>query len=135
MRFEKLDDAALAALKARNLPKLRAADIAFGADGEPADKVAENMATLDGYLSHFVELGERDPVWGSRLCICCGASLTGLLTGSFQWGLAHGEGSCCRCGYPARAIHRIDGIGTLSNLVLQYHPDELSFAAAKARAL
>lgn len=128
-RYERFDAGALAELRARQLPKMRAVDIASIADDSEPEDGAKMMAELDAYLAHFVELGERDPAWKSRLCICCGATLTGLLTGSFRWGLAHGEGNCCVCGYPARAIHRIDGVGTLSTLVLQYHPDELSFAS------
>lgn len=127
-RYERFDAAALDELRARQLPKLRAADIATPAADATADQVAGDMAKLDEYCAHFAALGERDPAWGSRTCLCCGAPLSGLV-GRFRWGLAHGEGECGACGYPARAIHRIEGIGTLSTVVFQYHPDELSFAS------
>lgn len=42
----------------------------------------------------------------------------------FQWGIAYGEGAC-KCGYPARAIHDIEGIGVISGVVLYYHPSAL----------
>lgn len=125
-RYERFDAAALVELRARQLPKLRAADIAtIASDSGPEG--AKVMAELDEYCLHFAALGERDPVFG-RMCLCCGAAMSGLL-GRFCWGLAHGEGECGGCGYPARAIHRIEGVGTLSTVVFQYHPDELSFAS------
>lgn len=130
-RHERFDAAALTELKARNIPKLRATDIAEITSASDPEDGASMMAALEEYVSHFVELGPRDPALKARLCICCGAMLAGLL-GSFCWGLAHGEGACGRCGYPARAIHHIEGVGILHTFVLQYHPDELSFAVGSA---
>lgn len=39
-------------------------------------------------------------------CLKCKKPLSGLL-GTFQWGIAHGEGRCANCGWPARAYHYI----------------------------
>ena len=81
---------------------------------------------LAAYLSAFLPPGP---------CVRCGAVLGGsaenLLAaafGTFTWGIAHGEGTCGRCGYPARGIHRVDlGEGATATFpgILQYHPDGL----------
>jgi len=80
------------------------------------------MEEADKYLAQFVEPVAME----SKKCLCCGSPLTGIF-GRFQWGITNGEGACSSCGYPARAIHRMKEIGTFSNFILQYHPDELSF--------
>jgi hypothetical protein len=67
----------------------------------------------------MARLGSTEKNMMARKCICCDAGLTGMF-GSF-------EGRCSKRGYPARAIHRIEGVGTLGTVVLQYHPNELSF--------
>ena len=63
--------------------------------------------------------------------MCCGKSLRcylGMgLFGGFEWGVAHGEGHCTYCPYPMRGHHRVDGLGTIRNLLLPYHPNGLSF--------
>jgi hypothetical protein len=104
-------------LKAKGLPRCKGADmLVAGPDGD--EKVAaELMATADKYFAQFVPNTTGE-------CLCCGCRLGGLF-GSFGWGLAHGEGRCGQCGYPARALHKIEGLGTLSNFILQYHPDDL----------
>lgn len=65
-------------------------------------------------------------------CLSCGKALTGLAAfmagGGFEWGLAHGEGHCAACRWPATCYHFVkdaDGKGvlTLQNVILQYHPD------------
>lgn len=81
---------------------------------------------MKSYLSGFLPPGD---------CVCCGSTLGGndknlmaAAFGSFEWGLVYGEGRCMRCGYPARAIHRIDlGEGGEFSFpwILQYHPDQL----------
>lgn len=60
-------------------------------------------------------------------CLKCGTPLMGML-GAFTWGIAHGEGFCGKCHWPARGHHFIidkDGkdLMSLRNFVLQYHPD------------
>jgi hypothetical protein len=63
--------------------------------------------------------------------LCCGKSLRchfGMgLFGGFEWGLAHGEGHCTYCHYPMRGHHLVEGLGTIRNLFLAYHPSGLSF--------
>lgn len=84
---------------------------------------AAQVATskLKAYLRHFAI--------PSATCIRCGAEQGGMyasITGTgFQYGLVHGEGTCGTCGYPARTVHKVEGVGTLSNLILQYHPLEV----------
>lgn len=131
-RHDTFDAAALADLLARDLPPMRAIDCFSMKTPDSPDAIA-SMAAADEYLKHFV-FGERDERWGVRRCICCGAGLTGFI-GAFQWGLAFGEGHCRSCGYPARGIHKIDGVGTLDMFVLQYHPSGLSFGTEKRSAL
>jgi hypothetical protein len=56
-------------------------------------------------------------------CLCCGECVT------FTWGLAHGEGHCYKCGWPARLYHFIkDETGKETRIVrlLQYHPSVIS---------
>lgn len=127
--FEKFDEAALHALIERALPAMRAVDVfTIGADGDPV-AAEQCMLIADRYLSQFVG---RVIGGDANNCICCETPLTGIsllggIGGSFRWGIAHGEGSCARCGYPARAIHAIEGVARIANLVLQYHPSGLSF--------
>lgn len=124
----RLDRKTLAELQARNLPKMRALDILEPIKDTP--ETVEYVKRLDDYLAAFVNSPDDK-------CICCGAQqgardpITALIGGAaFRWGLAHGEGFCHQCGYPARAHHFIgekpDQI-VLRNLILQYHPDGLSF--------
>src|SRR5882724_3197415 len=78
---------------------------------------------MDSYFRHFVA-----PEDG---CVCCGKPLGGgileqmLGRATFRWGIAHGEGSCRECGYPARAYHRNVGPIKFLQVILQYHPDDL----------
>ena len=90
------------------------------------------IADADAYLKNFAATvmdGERGTV-----CFHCGEALTGMMAtflakgGGFQWGIAHGEGFCGNCHWPARGHHfakRPDGsdLFTLRNFVLSYHPD------------
>lgn len=120
--YERFDRDALTDLQARGLKHLTGANFFRTDNPDHPDNVAA-LAAADEYMKHFTS-GESTAM--GRQCICCGRTLTGFL-GAFEWGLAYGEGNCGGCGYPGRAIHRIDGVGTVSNVVLQYHPDELSF--------
>ncbi len=124
----RLTQSDLTAIRRRALPRMKASDIAEAKPGRETD-AATHLAALDEYLSHFVAPGDGK-------CISCGEPQGGFAAGlmgtGFTWGLAHGEGHCGTCGYPARAYHEIktddDKPIRLSGLVLQYHPDELSFA-------
>lgn len=118
---DKLNDATLAALKARSLPHCTGRDMLKAGDGGDPAEAERLMKIADDYFHAFLAPGQSP-----RKCVCCGGVLTGLF-GSFMWGLMHGEGQCSECGYPARAIHTIDSIGKISGFVLQYHPDDLEF--------
>jgi hypothetical protein len=130
MKFNRTE---LRKLKAANLPKMRASDIADIKD--PGPEADAKMKLLDDYLHGFVKSPDANK------CICCGEKqggdmIAGLLgTAKFRWGLAHGEGFCSACGYPGRALHYI-GKGEDEmrlNFILQYHPDELSFDPSPAK--
>lgn len=123
----KFDRTQLDRLKAANLPKMQAKDIAD--IKEPGPEAEAAMKRLGDYLQAFVAPGDKGQ------CVCCGEQqggdmVAGLMgTAKFRWGLAHGEGFCSACGYPGRALHYI-GKGEDEmrlNLILQYHPDGLSF--------
>jgi hypothetical protein len=129
--FETFDRHALAALQARNVPRVRAAD--YFSKGPEADATTdEELARWNDYFAKFAKLTDA-------ACLCCGKSLRcplgmGLfggfewLFGGFEWGMVHGEGSCAYCGYPMRGHHIVDGLGAIRNLFLPYHPSGLSFA-------
>lgn len=124
-------------LQAANLPRMTAERLGVKAkDGVELDQpTLEFLEDVDKYLSVFSAPKERDGASGEgfvlsrECCIACGSALGGML-GSFQWGLAHGEGNCS-CGYPARAIHYIkdrhgkDCFTRPLQLILQYHPSQL----------
>lgn len=114
-----LNDKSLIALRAQNYEHSTSDHILEGLE----DVLAENMEKLENYFSNFLTPREN--------CVLCGESLLGLL-GSFTWGLAHGEGFCYKCGYPARAYHRdVAGVIDFLNLILQYHPDALETKAER----
>ncbi len=136
----------LAALKAKSLPRCNFAAlvIAWGlkltlqgeASPEEVEKaIAEMKAAIDKQVAPFVP--------PQKECIGCGATLTGddvveaFLRATFVYGLAHGEGHCRACGYPARANHYAPegGAGLSFVRVLQYHPDELEERKPAAAAL
>ena len=114
-------------LKDANLPRLNWRDVLSvkGADPLP---VGDELA-LQGYFSRFVKPGP---------CICCGAQqgakdiLDGLLNARFTWGIAHGEGFCSNCTWPARAYHFDVGPIKRFEMILQYHPDELNVRQKEA---
>ena len=126
--FPAFNREALAALQARDIPRMRAADYFEKADKAqtPEEETAleDELARWDAYLAQFAKLT------GGQ-CLCCGARLScplgmGLL-GGFEWGLEHGEGHCVHCHYPMRGHHRVADLGTIRNLFLPYHPSMLSF--------
>lgn len=117
-----------------NAAKLDWHDIFEVKEGMPSDLVD----ALDTYFAPFAAPARTDDGKNTALCIECKKPLTGLSSfffgGGFKWGLAHGEGNCAGCGWPARGHHYIkdkDGADllTLRDFPIQYHPD---FVAAKA---
>lgn len=122
--FETFDRDALAALQARDVPRVRAAD--YLSKTETSDATSdEELARWDDYFAKFAKLVDAR-------CLCCGHSLRcylGMgLFGGFEWGMVHGEGQCVHCHYPMRGHHSVDGLGAIRNLFLPYHPSGLSFA-------
>jgi len=82
---------------------------------------------LDEYFRHFVPPGN---------CIKCGAQqgregIADRLMGraKFRFGEKHGEGKCITggCDWPARAIHYNVGPIQKLELILQYHPDVVTW--------
>ncbi len=122
--FETFGDIALAVLRTRDIPRVRASDYFSLKDVDDADATAD-LAQWDTYLSQFAKLTDAR-------CLCCGQQLScwlGMkLFGGFEWGLVHGEGHCTYCRYPMRGHHRVEGLGTICNLFLPYHPSLLLFA-------
>lgn len=123
--FDTFDRAALFALQARDVPRVRAADY-FSKEPEAGIEAEQALAQWDAYLAGFAKLTDAK-------CLCCGTSLRCRLGlgffGGFEWGLAYGEGHCSHCHYPMRGHHRVDGLGAIHNLFLAYHPSTLAFAA------
>lgn len=126
----------LAALKAKGLPRctydslVAALGLTFKPAGdaspeEVAAGLAEIRAAIDKQFAPFIP--------PQKECLGCGSILAGdslvdaFLRATFTYGLAHGEGFCGNCGYPARANHYAPegGAGLTFVRVLQYHPDEL----------
>jgi hypothetical protein len=122
--FETFDRQALVVLQARDVPRVRAADY-LSKTPESDAEADEELARWDDYFAKFAKLT-------GAACLCCGNSLRCHLNmglfGGFEWGLAHGEGHCAYCRYPMRGHHVVDGLGTIRNLFLPYHPSTLSFA-------
>jgi len=121
----------LEGLKREELP--RACCETVGIDVSGKDEV-EGRRIMDKYFRSFVcpkftECENGSPASGSHKCVACGERIDGII-GTFQWGLAHGEGHCCKCGYLMRGMHYIkDDQGeefmNLTRYILQWHPDEL----------
>ena len=125
MIFDTFNHEALAALQARDIPRVRAADY-FSKDLDAGTEVDQALAEWDAYFSDFAKLTDAKG-------LCCDTSLRcplGMgIFGGFEWGLAHGEGHCATCRYPMRGHHRVEGLGKIHNLFLAYHPSALSFPA------
>lgn len=109
----------IAELQAANLPRVQLEHFIKNIV-DPDNVMPAIRAETRPYLDRFCPPGHS--------CICCDAKLLGIF-GSFTWGMVNGEGFCVHCKWPARAIHRIEseslGKLTISNMVLQYHPDEV----------
>lgn len=129
----------LTELRDTSLPPATLEHIGLSLTPEAGDEdAAKQLATdINEYLSAFVAPQRRDGeacfatsfAFGDCECICCGASLNGML-GSFTYGFAWGEGYCSKCKWPCRALHVIKSGGMeifdkpLSQ-VLQYHPSQV----------
>lgn len=112
-------------LKDKHLPHCECNDvfkISLGVDGKQ-ENLSKAIADINQYLSVFAKPTMDDK--GIAFCLCCGEPLNGLL-GSFEYGIAHGEGSCAVCGWPARANHYDFGVISAFRGILQYHPDEVN---------
>lgn len=89
---------------------------------------AKDQEALDQYFQNFCPPG---------VCIKCGhkqgtdGSITSYLLNDarFKWGLQNGEGYCSTggCNWPARGVHRNVGPIQSLNLILQYHPDVVTW--------
>lgn len=114
-------------------------------DASP-DTPSDVIAALDDYFSHFAQVSFKTNDTGKREladghpCLKCGEPLTGLVAalfgrGGFEWGIAHGEGHCRNCRWPARAYHTIkdqngEMVANIRGFILQYHPDFVEQKAA-----
>jgi hypothetical protein len=110
-------------------------------DGAEPD--TEILEDIDAYLELFAAPILID---GKNLCPHCGHPFNGSLMdsflgdGGFEWGLAHGEGHCRCCRWPARAYHFVKDrhgadLMTFRHWVLAYRPlspEEISAADAPA---
>lgn len=93
----------------------------------------EQERALYEYFSKFIPNTNKRFGTGDDLtidCVGCGKLLAGGIVGlflgqTFTWGIAHGEGYCRECGYPARAIHYDVGPIKRLEFIFQYHPEEI----------
>jgi hypothetical protein len=85
--------------------------------GENGEEVKLTTDSVVEYLSSFTI--------PTGYCPMCDNNYGGIF-GTFTWGIAHGEGFCSACNYPMRANHKIEHLGRISNMILPYHPKELS---------
>jgi hypothetical protein len=126
--FSTFDQKALAALRTRDVPRVRAADY-FSKTASADAEADQALARWDAYFAQFAKLTDG-------ACLCCGKSLRCYLGmgffGGFAWDMVHGEGHCTYCGYPMRGHHRVDGLGTIRNLFLPYHPSMIAFPPKEA---
>lgn len=112
----------LKALQEAQLPRLDWQEVLKV--GDPSELTEADYTAMRDYFRQFVR--------SANGCIKCGAQQGGNMLDAFigkahfTWGLANGEGFCSNCKYPARAYHRKVGPIDFLNLILQYHPDELS---------
>ncbi len=106
-------------------------DLGIEITGEDAQPLID---AINSYLEIFAKpvKSERGSSFllGGRKCLKCDALLDGVM-GSFQWGMANGEGTCSNCGWPARAYHNPkDDEGNIFNRplerILQYHPSSVT---------
>lgn len=106
---------------------------------EGAEPVPELLEDINAYLEPFAAPILLD---GKNMCPHCGHAFNGSITdhlfgsGGFEWGLAHGEGHCRCCRWPARLYHFVkdrhgEDLMTFRHLVLAYRPLTPEEAAAQ----
>jgi len=104
-----------------DVPHCTLESIGMDITGEGASPIIKAM---EDYLTPFAAAPDGK-------CLKCDATIAGLF-GSFTWGLQSGEGTCSRCGWPARGHHYPklpDGTNVFSTcveMVFQYHPDHVT---------
>ena len=110
-------------LKEANLPRMEWRDVLILKEGESLPESDEKA--LSEYFRHFVKMEDGK-------CVCCGAKqgakdiMEAFVGAHFTWGIVHGEGFCSRCKWPARAYHFNVGPIERFEMIMQFHPDELS---------
>lgn len=92
------------------------------------------VEALNEYLKMFAATRDKD---GYMHCHNCGENLDGLL-GSFRWGMAHGEGFCSNCKWPAVGLHYPEKDGEKMfnrawKVCLSVHPDYVSWGGGRGR--
>ena len=102
-------------------------DIEIEITGEGSQPLID---AINSYLEIFAKPVKREGgsslLLGGLKCLKCDVQLDGAM-GSFQWGIANGEGTCSNCSWPARAYHSPkDDEGKIFDRplekILQYHP-------------
>lgn len=104
----------------------------FTGEGDIPRKDVEQM---DHYFQHFVYLLDPLKPNNENLCIKCGHPQGGtqfegaMGIARFRFGIVNGEGQCQTggCNWPARAIHRNVGPLKSLELILQFHPDVVTW--------
>lgn len=106
-------------------------DIGMEIKGKDAPPI---IAAINRYLEAFAKPIRKEGggfLVGGLECLSCGRALNGAL-GTFEWGIASGEGTCSNCNWPARAHHRPkdeDGdmiFDRALEIILQYHPNHVT---------
>ena len=105
----------------------------FSIDGEDCPEKAALIEASAAYLRIFAAPIKED---GKTRCLHCGETFDGMMHAlgvgaAMVWGLAHGEATCSKCGWPGRGMHYPKGadgkeLWTARNLFLLYHPDEVT---------
>lgn len=121
VNLKELQDKNLPCATAKSLPM--SFDLKEGTGKEARKSRDAFIKKMNKYLEDFLPPNEK------LECINCGEVLVGYF-GAFEWGLAHGEGHCKNCSYPARGYHYTKNIDSKRKgrleLILQYHPSVLS---------
>ena len=93
------------------------------------DDLTNRGVPAEAWIAFAGQLGPFAKALPNMECLACGEEAT------FTWGLAHGEGHCNNCGWPARLYHFIkygDDQEARVVLLLQYHPDGIEIQKREA---